>query len=201
MEEQIVRGQEWEHEEQEQIVHTKGTPEFREQLDKRRRLPGVPKKSYEPTQMWDRYQEISRRVLLGQKNVQIANDMNLTPEAVSYIRNSEIVKERTEKLQARADDSAVDVSTRIKHLAPKALDVLEDLINGKVAGESIPAKLRAHHAEKLLDRAGHAAPKEVRSFNLHGHYTSEDIQNIKQRALEANGNHARTIVVEDSDDD
>ena len=166
-------------------METRGSAEFKEQLDKRRRLPDVPKKSYEPTQMWDRYQEIARRILLGQKNVQIANDMDLAPETVSYIRNSDIVKAQLEKLQARADDSTVDITTRIKSLAPRALDVLEGMINGRLDGESVPARLRAFHAEKLLDRAGHAPPKEVRSLSLHGHYTSEDIERIKERALSA----------------
>lgn len=180
----------------EDIVETRGSQEYRDELDKRRRKAGAPKKSFEPTQLWDRYQEVARRIVLGQKNVEIANDMSLTAETVSYIRNSEIVQAQLKKLQARANEETVDISARIKAMAPKALDVLESLINGKVDGETIPAKTRAFHAEKLLDRAGHAPPKEVRSLNLHGHYTSEDIKRIKERALSAAKN-SNVLAIED----
>lgn len=181
---------------EEEIVETRGSAEYKENLDKRRRLPDAPKKSFEPTQMWDRYQEIARRIMLGQKNVQIANDLDLAAETVSYVRNSDIVQAQLKKLQARANDEAVDISTRIKELAPTALQVLSDLINGKVDGETVPARVRAMHAEKLLDRAGHAAPKEVRNLNLHGHYTAEDIARIKERAVSAAAG-SNMIVAED----
>lgn len=183
---------------EEQIVETRGTQEYRDELDRRRRKNGVPKKSFEPTQMWDRYQEVARRIVLGQKNIEIANDMNLAAETVSYIRNSEIVQAQLKKLQARADESTVDVTARIKSMAPTALSVLENMINGKLDGETIPAKTRAFHAEKLLDRAGFAAPKEVRNLNLHGHYTAEDIKRIKERALNAAGNS--NIIAVDPDE-
>ena len=182
---------------EEQIVETRGSEEYREGMDKRRRVPNQPKKSFEPTHMWDRYQEIARRIMLGQKNVQIANDMDLAAETISYVRNSDIVKAQLKKLQARADESTVDISTRIKAMAPAALQVLEDLINGKVDDETVPARVRALHAEKLLDRAGHAAPKEVRNLNLHGHYTAEDIQRIKERATNAAA--SSKLIVEDPD--
>lgn len=169
-----------------ELVHTKGTPEFRQQLDKRRRIPGEPKKGFEATQMWDRYQEIARRVVVGQSNVEIANDLGVTPQMVSYVRNSDIIKQQIGNLQEQANDDAVSVSKRIKSLAPHALKLLEEIIvEGKVASETIPAKLRAHHAEKVLDRAGHMPPKEIRSLNLHGHYTPDELEALKQRATQS----------------
>ena len=179
----------------EEVVYTKGTPEFREVLDKRRRISDEPRKSFEATQLWDRYQEIARRIVLGQKNVDIANDLGVTPTMVSLVKNSPLVKDHIASLQEKADEEAINISARIKELAPKALQVLEDIVvRGQLSGEAVPARIRGQHAENLLDRAGHAAPKEVRSLNLHGHYTSEDIEKIKQRALSrASG---QTIVVD-----
>jgi hypothetical protein len=64
--------------------------------------------------------------------------------------------------------------------------LLEDLIvKGKVDNEAVPAKVRAAHAENLLDRAGYSPPREIRSMNLHGHFTSEDIEALKKRAVNA----------------
>ena len=184
---------------EEQLVETCGSVKYKELLDKRRRVPGKPNKCHEPKQLWDRYQEIARRIILGQKNIQIANDLDITPANVSVVRNSDIVKAQLEKLQARADETTVDIGARIKDLAPKALDVLKELIEGSVDGETIPARTRAFHAEKLLDRAGYAAPKVVQSLNIHGHYTSDDIQRIKERAFNAATN-ANMVEVEDADD-
>lgn len=177
----------------EEVVHTKGSPEFRQELnqaemaqvlDKRRRIPGQPKKSWEATQLWDRYQEIARRIVLGQKQVQIAEDLGVTPEMVSYVRNSPIVKDQIANLQEKANEETVNIASRIKSLAPHAIEVLEDVIKtGEVSGERIPAKLRAHHAEKLLDRAGYAPPKEIRALNLSGHFTVDEIEEIKKRAM------------------
>lgn len=167
-----------------EVVYTRGTPEFREVVDRRRLPEGAPRKSFEAKQMLDIYQEIARRLVLGQKNVQIANDLNVTKEMVSYVRNSDIVKRQTKHLHEESNKRTVDIATRIKGLAPHAMNLLEDIIVlGQVGEEKLPAKLRAHHAEAILDRAGYAPPKEIRSMNLHGHYTSEDIERIKARAL------------------
>lgn len=167
----------------EEVIHTRGTPEFH---DKRRRLPDQPKKGFEATKMWDAYQEIARRIVLGQKNVEIANDMGVTAVMVSYVRNSPIVQEQITKLHGEANRETTSIAQRIKSMAPQALSLLEDLIvKGKVDNETIPVKIRAQHAESLLDRAGYAPPKEIRSMNLHGHFTPEDIEKIKARAVNA----------------
>ena len=167
----------------EEVVHTRGSgSDF---YDQRRRIPGQPKKSFEATQMWDVYQEIARRIVLGQKNVEIANDLGCTPQMVSYVRNSPIVQEKIGKLQVAADIETSNIAGRIKALAPQALDLIQKIVvDGKVGSEAVPIRLRAVHAESLLDRAGYSPPKEIRSHHLHGHYTSEDIERIKQRALD-----------------
>lgn len=175
----------------EQVVHTRGTPDLR--VDKRRRIPGQPKKGFEVSQMLDIYQEVIRRIVIGQKNVAIANELGITPQTVSYIRNSEIVQAKLGVMHAAADHETISVAARIKELAPEALKIVETLVvDGKLDGEKIPAKLRAHHAESLLDRAGYAPAREVRSMNLHGHYTKDDIEALKKRARE----NASAVVVE-----
>lgn len=179
----------------EEVVHTRGTPEFRD--DKRRRIPGQPKKGFEATQMWDLYQEVARRIVLGQKNVEISNDLGITPQTVSYVRNSPIVQDKITKLHASSDLETTNIAHRIKMIAPQALDLLESLIiTGKVGNEVVPAKVRADHAESMLDRAGYVPPREIRALNLHGHFTSDDIEKLKARAL--SGAIEAAIIVEDA---
>ena len=149
----------------------------------RRRVPeGQPRKSWQVTQMWELHNEIARRILLGQKNVVIAKALDCDPQTVSYVRNSPVVQEKIKLMSGAADANAVDVATRIKEMAPKALDVLEKILDNKDEKASIA--LQAKIAESVLDRAGHSAIRTIRSENLHAHLDKDDIEAIKQRALE-----------------
>lgn len=168
-----------------EVLSTRGSEHTYEgqETDGRRRVPGATRRCYQVTKMWDMHHEIARRIVLGQKNVQIANALGVSPTLVSNVRNSPVVKEKIELLRGARDAETVDIAKQIQELAPHALSLLEDLIkSGDVDGEKIPARLRAHHAEKLLDRAGHGAPKIIQGQLLHGHFTKQDIDEIKERA-------------------
>lgn len=178
-----------------EVLETRGSRNT--SVDGRRRIPGAPKKCFVVTEMWDRHHEIARRIVLGANNIEIANALNVTPTLVSNVRNSPVVQEKIKLLSGARDAETVDIAAQIAKIAPKALTLLGAMIEGKVGEEKIPAKLRAHHAEKMLDRAGHGAPKIIQGKVLHGHFTAEDLDEIKDRAARlgvANGS-----VVEDAE--
>lgn len=152
---------------------------FRGEVDKRRKPPGAPRKVWEVTEMWDIHREIARRIALGQKNVRIAEDLNITPVMVSAVRNSPVVKEHTEIMNGAADAHTVDVAQRIQNMAGKALDVLEEILDNKMVA-STALKVRA--AESILDRSGNS--KIQKTQNLHAHLTSDQLEEIRQRAVE-----------------
>lgn len=136
-------------------------------------------RKYQIERMWEVHQEICRRVLLGQKNTEIAEDLNVTPQMVSYTRNSALVREKLDAMNAAADANTVDIAQRIKDLAPKALEVMSTLMDS----EDTPSAVRIRTAMDLLDRAGHSAVKKIQTDTT-THITVEQLENLKRRGRE-----------------
>lgn len=140
----------------------------------RRRNPN--KKSFAVTEMWNTHREIARLAATGMKGADIARTLNVTPVMVSYTLNSPIVKRQLDQMHAARDMDAVDVSKRIHEIAPRALERLEELLESET--ESIAFRA----ATDVLDRAGHAAVKTLRTESLAVHLNKEDLDEIKERA-------------------
>ena len=85
-------------------------------------------------------------------------------------------------MRGARDADTLDLAKEIRDIAPDALDLLKNIITGEGDGEKASIALRARTAESNLDRAGYAAPKRLLTENIHGHFTSEDIENLKKRA-------------------
>ena len=141
----------------------------------------VEKRKYDIKQLWAKHHEITRQVVLGRTNVEIAEVVGCTPQTVSNVRNSPLAQERIAELGVARDANAVSISQRIEEFAPIALQVLEDIITGQMDGASVA--LRARAASGHLARAGYGEVQKVHA--LHAHVNSDDISRIKQRALNA----------------
>ena len=131
--------------------------------------------------LWDRHKEVGRRLALGQSNKQVAEAMNITPVAVSYMRNSPVMQEHVSNLQGASDAAAYDVAKRIQEMAPSALKVLDGILKGY---DDASPTLRAHVAKDILDRAGHAAVKNLNVRSVHAIVSPADLEIIKRRAIE-----------------
>jgi predicted transcriptional regulator len=138
-------------------------------------------RKYNIKKLWELHQRIADDVALGKANVEIAENLGITPQTVSNVRNSPIGKEKVEILSAAMDAETVDIGRRIREFAPKALEYLERIIEGREPGASVA--LRAKYAAQHLARAGYGEITKVHSLNAT--VSKEDIENIKQRALEA----------------
>lgn len=149
-------------------------------VDKRRVPDGAPRKTWQVTELWEVHREIARRIVLGQKNTVIAEALNCTPEMVSMVRNSPVVKDHTAIMCGAADADTIDVAKRIQDLAPDALNVLKNILNDEEGKASLALKARV--AESLLDRAGHSKIQKVHTLNTH--LTGDQLEAIKRRALE-----------------
>lgn len=154
--------------------------------DERKALPNE-RKSFEVSKMWELHHEITRRILLGQKNVNIAKSLNVSEVTVSYTRNSQVVKDKLAIMKGARDANTIDLSKRIRENAPKALELLENIVEGEVKGpdgEVLRPTLgmRAKEANAMLDRGGYAAVRTFRGEHLVAHFTGEEIEEIKERA-------------------
>ena len=138
---------------------------------------------YNVRAVWEKHHEVLRRIVLGQKNVDIAKDLNCTPQMISDLRNSPLAKEIIKVYMQERDDEVRDMRAQIDKFAPLALDYLENIISGREPGAS-PA-LRARTAENYVSRAGYGAVTRVQT--LHATVSRNEIEQIKQRALELAG--------------
>lgn len=136
------------------------------------------RKSFTVENIWNSHQEIMRLAVTGMKQADIARELGVSEVMVSYTLNSPVVKRQMMVMQAARDVDAIDVAKRIQEVAPKALDVLEELL------ETGNDTIRLRTATDLLDRAGHAAVKTFRTQSLSVHLDKEDLDEIKQRARE-----------------
>ena len=81
-------------------------------------------------------------------------------------------------MEAARDLDAVDISKEIQELAPKAVKVLEQLLESGSENNQLKA------AQDVLDRAGHAAVRMIKTENIHAHFSGEEIEEMKKRARE-----------------
>jgi len=131
-------------------------------------------------QLWEIHSEMIRMIVLGQSNDEIGEQTGYRSNTVSLIRNSPLVRERVEVFKNALDARTLDIAKRIQETAPKALKLLEEIIEGKV---EVPVAIRAKYASEHLDRAGYGPLRKTVSLN--GQISKEDMDRIKERALNA----------------
>ncbi len=142
-------------------------------------------RKYQIKELWHLHHEILRRTLLGQKGSEIAKELGCSVPVVSYTKNSAMGKRHLELMRGAADAEAVDVSERIKDMGAKAVALMEGLLNEAIDEAGVSFKDRMALAGEILDRAGFAAPKVIRTENFHAHFDGNDLEAIKQRARES----------------
>jgi hypothetical protein len=138
------------------------------------RLPGE-NRVYTLQEIQDSHREIARLLVMGVKGVDIAETLGVTPAMVSYTKNSPVVKREMDNMHAVANLDAVDVAKRIQEVAPRALQVMEDLL--EEANDAIKVKIAAD----LLDRAGHGAVKNINVHSLSGQGNRPYDRSLSQR--------------------
>jgi len=131
-------------------------------------------KPYQIEQMWEIHHEIVRLAIMGMKSVDIAKHLSVSPAMVSYVLRSPIVDRQLKTLSMVRDLDAIDISKDIMDLAPRAVQVLDELLDNELPN----IKLKA--AQDILDRAGYSAVKTIR----HSFLTPAEISEIKKGAKE-----------------
>lgn len=140
------------------------------------------------------HREIIRFIILGYKDVEIAEALGCTTATVRNVKNSELAQRYMKQMQETRDGEATDIATTIKNLAPLALEVSTSIM----IDEQQSASVRANISQDLLDRAGYK-PVNI-GMNLSDKLTPGEIEEIKSRARQ-NGVKVRSDFeeVEDAD--
>lgn len=137
-------------------------------------------RQYQIQQMSQVHHEIVRLALLGSDQKSIAEQLGITEACVSYTLNSRIVMDKLALLRMQRDASSVDVAAAIRDCASKCVEVLDTIMNDTAANPGV----RVSAAKDLLDRAGYAAPKVIKTENVTAHLTADDLERIKRRAID-----------------
>ncbi|MFQ6609135.1 MAG: hypothetical protein ACE5EE_11505 [Fidelibacterota bacterium] len=148
------------------------------------RLPSNNRR-YEIEELQERHREILRRLALGQSAQEIARDLGITTAVVSYTKNSAIGRRELSIIQGARNSSAIRVSEQIKKIAPKALALLDSVLDRgreKIMNGDDPRNTEVKVALDMLDRAGHGAVKKFAGAIVSGSLSEEALERIKKRA-------------------
>lgn len=131
------------------------------------------KRSYEISKLKQIHHEILNLALLGYQNVEIAEKLDVTPQMISYTLNSQVAQEKLKIMRQQRDVRILDVSDRVKEVAPVALQELERMLVDPNTGENNKRKI----AEDIIEWSG-----EVQKNQKHEGLTTEEISKIKKLA-------------------
>ncbi len=113
-----------------------------------------------------RHREIMRRLIAGETQHQISVDMNITESRLSIICNSPLFKRELANLESevksRYINTTADVQARLNLLQPRAVEVLDELLNKKeVDGIRVSLPLKKDTALDVLELAGSGKKKNA----------------------------------------
>ena len=149
--------------------------------DDRKKIAPSMRNTFTVAQMNERHHEIARRLVLGQKVKEIAEDLGISTMTVRNVRNSPIVQEQISILRGARDSETRDIAKQIQELAPKCLQVLEEQLND----DEVSPHLKSKNAFGLLGIAGHAPIRNVNVKSVQAILTGEDIERIRDKSIQA----------------
>lgn len=135
--------------------------------------------------IWPRHREGLRLIAQGYRVGEAASAVGLSTSGLSNLANSPLGRARMNKLQGQRDQNAINVRAQLDALAPKAMKVLEDIVeNGSSNGRNISVAGQARAAQDILDRTGYGAVKKIET-NREGGMTIEQWHEWRENALAA----------------
>lgn len=113
---------------------------------------GKEKKKYTLAHIKPLHKELARRLVLGQKPMEIWRDLNISPEHIRTLMKSPLFKIELAKLEEKRDKGVVDVTKTLHEISPLALEQIERLMY-----TATTETLKFKAAESILDRAGYGS--------------------------------------------
>ena len=141
-------------------------------------LPG--KQSYDAKHLWERHHQMKRMCIAGASHADIARATGTTCATVSKDLNSSLMKRELELARASLDTKALDIAAEIKRIHPKAIKVLEGILDDMNA----PISLKAKVAMDNLSRGGFS-PVVRGTLDVSHVFSLEELDAIKSDAIAA----------------
>lgn len=146
----------------------------------KRRTKG--RNSYEIKQLWQRSHEIIALALQGMKQKEIARILNIHPLTVSSTLNSELGEKKLSGMRKERDEDIIKVSEEVARLSKKAVRMYDEIFDSDTISYNLK---KATSDTVLMDLGGHRAPTKIDSRSLHLIASAEEIEEFKQRGIEA----------------
>jgi len=160
------------------------------------RVPGRPSdRKYQVSHLWQAHHEILRLLLLGYKPKEIASTLNITPQTVGNIRNSELGQIELGLMRSQRNESAVDMAQMIREEAKKSFEFLQECREGM--HEDVGINKRIDVAMSMMDREPTTAKvRRLEGQVMHGHFTADEIKNLKIEAQAAAQEDSKMVKAE-----
>lgn len=155
--------------------------EYRD-ADKRRKRREDRKGQYNAKALWQRSHEVCSLSARGFKNVEIAEILNITPETVSNVLNSELGQYKISELRKERDEDAQMTIEKIRNLTNQALNVYESIFSNE-NGQATLKDQKDVAEVVLLELSGLRVPTKVHSVSTT--LTAQEIEEFKRRGIAA----------------
>lgn len=146
------------------------------------RLPQKPLKH-----MTERHREMARRLVLGERQCDVARSCGISQQRLSDIVRSPVFMGYMQELSAMREQRTGDLLQDVSQGASTGLDLLlRILTEGTEENRAASISTRVNVARDLLDREGSAprvGKRQSMQRNVGIHLTAEDIEGLKRRAL------------------
>ena len=140
------------------------------------------RKTHNAKQLWQRSHEILNLAVRGMKQVDIAEILNLTPQTVSNVVNSDLGMQKISEMRKKRDDEAFDAGKEIDELTEKALNVYHEIFDDDTEGHAMKKKV----ADTItLELSGLKIPTKIQSSSFNAIATLAEIEEFKKRGIEA----------------
>lgn len=136
--------------------------------------------SYEAQELASSHREILRLKVLGLSNLEVAEQLGVTPQTVCNVHRSSLGRQHIESLQTGRDNSVVQIREELEEMLPLALAAYEEVLAKKV--DTSPMQ-RIKVASEVMDRTGYGRIQKVVTANAANFATTEDIEQIKATAM------------------
>lgn len=154
-------------------------------------------RQYEIKELTERHHMMIRFMSFGWGNIAIAKALDVSPQNVSDVRNSSIVKDKLAVMRREQDLSTVNIIDDLAEEAPHSLGLLKSIRAGEEDGSTL--SMRKSAATDLMKMAGYGPITRVQGQFLHSVITANDLDEIKSLAADAKKMALRDGGITDAD--
>jgi len=120
------------------------------------------------------HRAIARAMVAGATEVECCQMFDFSPAQMTIITNSPLFLAELGRLEAQADEIAVDVNKDIQEMAVRAAEVLSAELDRESSGLG-DRRLKTTVALGVLDRAGHSKKDQPIHLHKHAHIHTESM--------------------------